>query len=145
MRYRILLLFLLASLSVYGFEEGCRANHKDETPSTRTSKKAMLQQVYVEDIEVQTGTLEAGDTLRVVVRGSLPSPAYTFEQFDVHVKEDTITVTPLARHDPDKLVTQVLVPFEEVCSVPDLKSGSYAVVAAGRTSQVSADEKIQVK
>ena len=115
--------------------------HKNGTPMERTSD---LQKVYVDPVEPQQ-VVAATDQLKVTVQGNLPSPAYKFERFDVTVKKDVIEITPLAQHDPDKVVIQVLVRFAQVCEVKNLKPGIYQIKVNGRGDQVVAREKIEIK
>jgi len=102
-----------------------------------------LQKIYVSEIKPAGISAEAG-RLQVTVLGNLPSPAYTFERFDVAVKGHTIEITPLATYEHGKMVAQVLVPFEEVCTVENLKAGDYAVRVHGRTTVLSG-QRMQVK
>ncbi len=115
--------------------------HKNGAPMERTTN---LQKVYVEAVEPQP-VIATGDHLNVKVQGNLPNPAYTFDRFDVVVKNGVIEITPLAKHDTDKIVMQVLVPFEQVCEVKNLKPGKYEIKVIGRSEAVVSKERIEVK
>lgn len=118
--------------------------------SCRTSKNGVpmqgsdrLQKIYVDKVDSESSISEA-EKLQVNVSGNLPSPAYTFERFDVKVKGQVVEIIPLAKFDADKLVAQVLVPFQEVCSVQNLKTGTYNIEVRGRGDTVVKAGSIQV-
>jgi hypothetical protein len=95
-----------------------------------------LQSIYVDESEIdRQGTAESR-TLRILVKGSLPSPAYEFRKFDITVNKDTVIVTPLAKSDNKRMAAQVLIPFSEVCLVSGLDPGTYHVKVAGRGQSV---------
>ena len=103
-----------------------------------------LEKVYVDKVDSDQSISEA-EKLQVHISGNLPSPAYTFERFDVKLKGKAIEITPLAKFDATKMVVQVLVPFQEVCSVKNLKPGTYSIQVRGRGDTVVKAESIQVK
>lgn len=119
---------------------GCGAS-KNEAPKMKNDKGS---QVYVEDVTCGE-TITAGQELAVTVSGNLPSPAYSFEGFEVKVKKDVIEITPVANYDPGKMVAQVLVPFEEVCKVGNLKPGTYSLQVNSRTEPLIKKEHVKVK
>lgn len=104
----------------------------------------MLQKIYIEEIDSKQ-VIAKTEELEVIVKGNLPNPAYTFDHFEVQVKGNVIEITPLAKYDAGKLVAQVLVPFEEVCRVENLKPGTYEVKVNGRVQTVKAQKPVQVK
>jgi len=118
---------------------GCTA-HKNSTP---TERKDMLQTIYVDTVAPETNVVKGGD-LKVKIEGNLPNPAYTFDRFDVEVKGDVIEITPLAKHESGKIVTQALVPFEHVCEVKNLKPGTYEIKVVSRGEPVVSKEKVWV-
>ncbi|MFQ6114138.1 MAG: hypothetical protein ACE5NG_08615 [bacterium] len=126
-------------LTVFTIFLGCTAS-KNQAPM----EKNMLRKIYVETVESKNLITEA-EELEVTVRGNLPSPAYTFDHFDVQVKGNVIEITPLAKHDPNKIVAQVLVPFEEVCRVKNLKPGNYQVKVNSRVETVKVEKLVRVK
>ena len=103
-----------------------------------------LEKIYVDKVDSGPNISEA-EKLQVNVSGNLPSPAYTFERFDVKVKGKVVEIIPLAKFDADKMVVQVLVPFQEVCSVENLKPGTYNIQVHGRGDTVVKAESIHVK
>ena len=103
-----------------------------------------LEKIYVDKVDSEQSISEA-EKLQVNVSGNLPSPAYVFERFDVKVKGKVIEIIPLAKFDADKMVVQVLVPFQEVCSVENLKPGTYNIQVHGRGDTVVKAESIQVR
>lgn len=138
MSRKISILFILVFSGVWFLN----CAHKNGAPM---EKKSNLQKVYVEAIKPQSVTVTSSDLLKIKVEGNLPNPAYSFERFDVVVKEDVIEITPLAKHDADKIVMQVLVPFEEVCEVKNLKPGTYEIKVVSRSDTVVSKEKVRVQ
>ncbi|RMF68159.1 MAG: hypothetical protein D6743_03795 [Calditrichaeota bacterium] len=132
--------FFLISLFLAGVSLNCRSH---DGPVS-TSRKSMLQKIYVEKVET-AGVAAAKKSLKLKVVGNLPSPAYQFQRFDVKVKGRVIEITPLATYDANKVVTQVLVPFEEICTVDRLKPGSYEVKVYGRGKAVLAKQGVTVQ
>ena len=103
-----------------------------------------LEKIYVDNVNSDQSISEA-TKLQINISGNLPSPAYTFERFEVKVKGKTIEIIPLAKFDATKMVIQVLVPFQEVCTVENLKPGTYNIQVHGRGDTVVKAESIQVK
>ncbi len=103
-----------------------------------------LEKIYIDKVDSDQSISEA-EKLQVRVSGNLPSPAYTFERFDVKVKGKVVEIIPLAKFDADKMVVQVLVPFQEVCLVENLKPGTYNIQVHGRGDTVVKAESIHVK
>ena len=103
-----------------------------------------LEMVYVDKVDSDQSISEA-EKLQVNISGNLPSPAYTFERFAVKLKGKAIEIIPLAKFDATKMVVQVLVPFQEVCSVENLKPGTYNILVRGRGDTVVKAKSIQVK
>lgn len=106
---------------------------KNGKPTEGPSK---LQKIYVSQAEPEEEALKSGK-VQIRIRGNLPSPAYKFERFDVQVRGHVIEITPLASYDRNKMAAQVLVPFEEVCTVDNVKAGVYDVKVHGRNNVVS--------
>ena len=103
-----------------------------------------LEKIYIDKVDSDQSISET-EKLQVKVSGNFPSPAYTFERFDVKVKGKVVEIIPLAKFDADKMVVQVLVPFQEVCSVENLKAGTYNIQVHGRGDTVVKAESIHVK
>ena len=102
-----------------------------------------LQKIYIDKVDSDQ-SISSAEILQVNVSGNLPSPAYTFEQFDVKVNGQVVQITPLAKFNADKMVAQMLVPFKEVCSVENLKPGTYDIQVNGRGDLVVKAGSIQV-
>ena len=103
-----------------------------------------LEKIYIDKVDSDQSISEA-EKLQVRVSGNLPSPAYTFERFDVKVKGKVVEIIPLAKFDADKMVVQVLVPFQEVCLVENLKPGTYNIQVHGGGDTVVKAKSIHVK
>ncbi|MFQ5676926.1 MAG: hypothetical protein ACE5G1_13600 [bacterium] len=134
------LVFTVFLVTTVAIIENCTST-KNSTP---TADSTMLEKIYVDEIDSK-GTVAGSEKLDLTIRGNLPSPAYTFERFDVKVDGKTIKVTPLARYDSSKLVAQMLVPFENICTVENLKAGTYEVRVYGRGDKVVSSKNIDVK
>ncbi len=117
------------------------STHKNSAPSEGKTK---LQKIYVDSFDSET-VVSKSDQLEVKVRGNLPSPAYTFERFDVQVKGKVIEIAPLAKFDADKIAMQVLIPFEKTCLVKNLKPGTYEIKVIGRGESILSRKNIQVR
>ena len=100
-------------------------------------KKLPMEKIYVDSLSVLEPE-KAGKPLRIQVKGYLPNPAYVFDHFQVEVVADTVRITPWAQYDPDKIVIQITIPFEKICTVKKLKSGKYRIEAIGRDKRVAA-------
>jgi hypothetical protein len=103
----------------------------------------MLQTIYVDTVAPETNVVKGGE-LKVKIEGNLPNPAYAFDRFDVEVKGNVIEITPLAKHESGKIVMQVLVPFEHICEVKNLKAGTYEIRVVSRGEPVVSKEKVRV-
>ena len=110
---------LLALLPTTLFLTQCKSHQE----GTVKEDKTMLRKIYVDKAEVLDNAED--DVLKVRVIGNLPSPAYSFAAFDVNVDGNIIEITPLAKKTSNDMVAQVLVPFDEICRVENLKKGSY--------------------
>ena len=111
---------LLALLPTTFFLTQCKSHQE----GTVKEDKTMLRKIYVDKAEV-LDSAEKDDVLKVRVIGNLPSPAYSFATFDVKIDGNVIEITPLAKKITNDMVAQVLVPFDEICRVDNLKKGSY--------------------
>jgi hypothetical protein len=105
-------------------------------------KKNDLQKVYVDAVDPHVET--SADEVKVKVAGNLPNPSYNFERFDIAVKDDVIEITPLATQNAEKVVIQVLVPFERVCEVKNLKPGKYRIKVVGRGDEVVSKQQVEI-
>lgn len=105
---------------------------------------SMSQKIYVD--EVPTSQIQSdAENLNVRITGNLPSPAYTFDRFDIKVKKKTIKITPLASYDASVLAAQMLVPFDKVCKVENLEPGTYEIVIVARSDRIVRAGKVQIK
>lgn len=117
------LFFRLFIVSV--FAAGCISNGKNGKGG---QDDAMLHKVQIEDVNV---TPEING-VEVEVAGKLPSPAYSFEHFDVMTDGNVIVVTPLAKRDPDIIAAQQLIAFEQTLNVDSLQPGTYEIRVVGK-------------
>jgi hypothetical protein len=100
-----------------------------------------LQQVYVEAPPGAAKIVGRKATIRV--SGHLPNPAYKLDHLSVNVRGKVIEVTPLAQHDPGKIVAQMLVPFTDSVEVEVPEAGEYTVRVLGRSQAVEAKIKVR--
>lgn len=84
----------------------------------------------------------------VEVQGSLPSPDYTFERFEVDVDDNVIRITPYASQssDNDSLTTMApqdsmgsmaMVDFQESYRVENLSPGTYELIVFGELDSLT--------
>jgi hypothetical protein len=99
-----------------------------------------LQQVYID--APPTMIKIAGRKATIQVSGHLPNPAYKLDHLAVTVRGKVIEVTPLAQHDPEKIVAQMLVPFSGSVEVEVPEAGEYTVRVVGRSQTVDAKIKV---
>ena len=109
-----------------------------------TQDSSTMQRIYVDSFDCRE-LISKNETLEVRIQGNLPSPAYTFSRFDLKVTDGVIQITPLASYNPDKMVAQMLVPFEETCTVENLQAGGYEVRVIGRGRASAQNRKIRVQ
>lgn len=103
--------------------------------------RSNLQQVYVDAPPVAAKIVGRKATIKV--SGHLPNPAYKLDHLAVKVRGKVIEVTPLARHDPGKIVAQMLVPFTDSVEVEVPEAGEYTVRVLGRSQTV--ETKLKAK
>ncbi|MGH7599417.1 MAG: hypothetical protein ACREOI_23940 [bacterium] len=99
-----------------------------------------LHQVYI-DAPPKTAKI-VGRKATIQVSGHLPNPAYKLDHFAVKVRGKVIEVTPLAQHDPGKIVVQMLVPFIDSVEVEVPEAGEYTVRVLGRSQAVETKLKV---
>ncbi|MCI0692090.1 hypothetical protein L0337_08815 [candidate division KSB1 bacterium] len=103
--------------------------------------RSNLQQVYVDTPPAAAKIVGRKATIKV--SGHLPNPAYQLDHLAVNVRGKVIEVTPLAQHDPGKIVAQMLVPFTGSIEVEVPEAGEYTVRVLGRSQTV--ETKLKVK
>ncbi|MFQ5640535.1 MAG: hypothetical protein ACE5IR_21345 [bacterium] len=116
----------------------CSSN-RNSSPTSTDSRGTRL---YLQAVE-SGDAFSSQDNVELTVKGNLPSPAYTFQRFEVDVQGKVIKITPLVDHDSSTMVAQVLVPFQQVCNVGKLKPGTYEIQIAGRRKSIQ--KSIEVK
>jgi hypothetical protein len=118
---------------------GC-TTQKNQVPA---QADANMQRIYVDSYDCREA-LTQSEALEVQVKGNLPSPAYAFSRFDLKVSDGVIEITPLATYSPNKIVAQMLVPFEQTCRVEGLKAGTYEVKVISRGDAAVSGHKVRV-
>jgi hypothetical protein len=103
--------------------------------------RSNLQQVYVDAPPAIAKIV--GRKATIQVSGHLPNPAYKLDHLAVSVRGKIIEVTPLAQHDPGKIVAQMLVPFTDSIEVEVPEPGEYTVRVLGRSQTVEAKLKVR--
>lgn len=93
--------------------------------------KVYERNVSIERLQVVDMNAKKGQVL-VKVNGILPNPSYEIERMDIQIKGDEILLVPKVKHDPKKIVIQMMVPFEEEVTVKGLKQEqSYKIKIKG--------------
>lgn len=88
-------------------------------------KSSLLQKAAVDSVAVIDAEQEGA--LDVVLTGYLPSPAYEIERVEVKRRGKTIEITPLMRHDPDKIVIMMTIPYSKRVRLEKLRHQAYTV------------------
>jgi hypothetical protein len=125
---------------------GCGTSKTSERAGSFTSKETLmshgnLQKVYVDAPPAAVKIV--GRKATIQVSGHLPNPAYKLDHLAVNVRGKVIEVTPLAQHDPGKIVAQMLVPFTDSVEVEVPEAGEYTVRVLGRSQTVEAKLKVK--
>jgi hypothetical protein len=128
--------FFLLGCGLFKTSERADSSTNEETPMSRGN----LQQVYV-DAPPQTVKI-SGRKVTIQVSGHLPNPAYKLDHLAVNLRGKVIEVTPLAQHDPEKIVAQMLVPFTDSVEVDVPEAGEYTVRVLGRSQTVETKLKV---
>jgi uncharacterized protein (DUF2249 family) len=83
---------------------------------TAMKNKPEYYHLSVDSVKIDT-TESAKGRVTVTVYGVLPNPSYQFDHFDIVRDGNLITITPLATHDPNKIVIQLIIPYKEKCQI----------------------------
>ncbi|MBD3373677.1 hypothetical protein GF406_01470 [candidate division KSB1 bacterium] len=95
-----------------------------------------LHLVRIDSVQVK-GTSGLFGRATLMVYGILPSPAYELFTIETTIQKDEIVLKPLAKHDPEKIVIQITVPFQEKIKVKGLKRKmTYQIKVQGQESTV---------
>gem|GEM_PF-2249371 len=127
-----IVLFGLSCLLSMPLLYGCAG--QESGPPEPKEANASLKMVYVNSVEAAESPLRAKKVL-LRIQGNLPSPAYEFQEFKVQLSGRSIDITPLAHYVEKKAVIQMLVPFDQVCTIDDMKPGNYEVKVHGKGGQ----------
>ncbi len=133
------LILILALAACSNHHSQARAPGDNPDGKSTLSKRIYINSVTLVKSHPDTPAIE------VRISGNLPSPAYTFDRFDVSVQGKKLVITPLATYDAERMAAQVLVPFERVCKLPPLESGAYEIEVHGRGDAVVRGESIEVE
>ena len=129
------LLFLMLILIIWGCARNKMESHINDLGPT--------QRVYIESIACDDRTPHSNN-LRVTVTGNMPSPAYSFDRFEVSVQGNIIEIIPTAVFDQNVMAAQMLVPFEKVCEIKDLSAGMYHIRVIGRGDTVVERRDVEI-
>jgi hypothetical protein len=114
------------------FKTSERAGHSTnkETPMSPSNLHQVFSNTPPTTVKI------AGRKATLQVSGHLPNPAYKLDHIAVNVRGKVIEVTPLAQHDPKKIVAQILVPFTDSVEVEVPEAGEYTVRLLSRSPTV---------
>ena len=96
------------------------------------NKNLIFKKVDVDSVTVEKLNTDRRE-VTLTIHGTFPTPAYTFDHFDIKVKKNSITITPWSLYDRKKIVIQMIVRFTEQCVVKGLDSGHYELKVVGRS------------
>lgn len=120
----------------------CSSEKMREAPAENQARAVGdTEKVYVTSAEVLPG-VTADNEVSIVVKGNLPNPAYRIERYDVNVDGAEIEITPLAHHDKDKVVIQMLVAFEDTITVKLKEIGKHSLKLNGRGDTIRTEATI---
>lgn len=107
-------------------------------------KSNMSHRVFVDEVQAAQ-SIRASETLTIEVTGNLPSPAHSLKGFNVMVKEKSIEITPVTEINSEVMAAQVLVPFQEIVTVENLKPGKYEIKIFSGKDSVFEGKPVEVK
>ncbi|KAA3659658.1 MAG: hypothetical protein DWQ10_08440 [Calditrichaeota bacterium] len=127
---QISFLFLLCA----SFFVACATPQKKEIPARAEPPiDHVIQKTYVESVDVDPDH-HGNDELKLIIRGQLPSPAYTFDVVDVVKDERNIYLTPFAVYQEKTTALQVLIPYQTSVIVHVDSPGEYKLFLIGRSA-----------
>ena len=110
----------------------CASKHKKPEVDAHTSsaKNYTIESVteLSQNISKKTATF--------LVKGILPSPAYSINKIEIEEKDGDVFLTPIIVHDPNKIVIQMAIPFEEKVEIKEIPS---------KPCNICIDEKVYVE
>jgi len=87
---RLVVICVLCLLSI-PLWEGC--TNKENGPTPSKGFETSLKMIYLNSVEAAESPLRS-QKVRLRIRGSLPSPAYSFQEFKVQISGRTVDITP---------------------------------------------------
>ena len=94
----------------------CASNHKKAEENSQLKQNYTIESLSV----VQKNSDEKAAVF--LLKGILPSPAYSVKEIKIDYKDNLITFLPVISHDPNKIVIQMAIPFEKELMVKNIKS-----------------------
>jgi len=91
-----------------------------------------LQNISVDSVKVIEMIPDKGQIV-VSIKGVLPNPAYEIQKIDTRIDKGKIQIFPHVYHDPNKVVIQMMIPFEKKVVVSGLlKKKKYEIRVANK-------------
>lgn len=84
-----------------------------------------IQPVYVENFSLPSAA-QAGQPVEFALEASYPSPAYTFDRWDIRYESSVVVIRPIGSRSAEP-VASVLIPVTLKGTLSDLKPGTYTV------------------
>ena len=94
----------------------CASNHLKPEENSPLSQNYTVESLSV----VQKNSDEK--TAIFLIKGVLPSPAYSVKEIKIDYKDNFVTFLPVIIHDPNKIVIQMAIPFEKEIKVKNIKN-----------------------
>lgn len=79
-----------------------------------------LQGVSVDSVKVIEMMPDKGEIV-ISIKGILPNPAYEIKKIETRIDKGKIQIIPHVYHDPNKVVIQMMIPYEKKVVVSGLK------------------------
>jgi len=74
--------------------------------------------------------------VEIIIRGSLPNPAYTYRGVQIESVGEQINIVPQVEYNEKAMVVQMLVPFADTIRVPIARPGAYKIMLRGRDKSI---------
>ena len=99
---------------------------------------------YVDALQILPIGPEAQE-VQIIIRGSLPNPAYSYHGVQIEHEDEQINIVPQVEFDAKAMVVQMLVPFADTVSVPIGRPGAYKIMLRGRDKSIVKQIRIAEK
>lgn len=90
------------------------------------------QNISIDSVKVIETIPDKGQIV-ISIKGVLPNPAYEIQKIETRIDKGKIQIIPHVYHDPNKVVIQLMIPFEKKVVVSGLvKKKKYEIKVANK-------------